>query len=539
MRYLPIPMHFQYLLLRRFPILIAPVFLIIMICGGCSHPSREGTPVKYEQGLTEQAWLMADTGASFDEYFAVQQEAVRLMRAGMSHEDPVAVLEQMAYFLFSAGRLDEAFPYFNEAVDSLHAIPGRQESECVIQLYGDLSQFYERLGMPGKAIEYSDSAMAVSRRLGGVLMGDLWRFRTQIYANNGNTNEAFRCFDMAYDAIRNCREPIDTTLQLAVIDAERANLILSRDPSRDSVDLAVSLLRNISAVDEYHDFTGYDATLGYGLYLQGNKEAGIGMMKSAVDKLRELGDLEMSFLEMRRLIEVYNREKMFDEVSSLYNEYNLLSDSMSRARHNLDLMIAKVRTDVAAKDRENRMLHEKLQDKNHQNLVIVAASVFFAIIAALIIIVSRRYSLKMKQRRDAERARRISAEAYISEAHNERDTALERIETIKREISGQIAASTDILYRPQTLGSNSGQFMRAFNAMYPRYAEDLRRDYPSLTDTDMILCMLIYLKHTTEEISCYLNISRASVNSARYRIRTKVKLTKEDDLNNFLRTREG
>lgn len=370
-------------------------------------------------------------------------------------------------------------------------------------------------------------------------MGDLWRFRTQIYANNGNTPEAFKCFDMAYDAIRNCREPIDTTLQLAVIDAERANLILSRDPSRDSVDLAVSLLRNISAVDEYHDFTEYDAALGYGLYLQGNKEEGIGMMESAVDKLRELGDLEMTFLEMRRLIEVYNREKMFDKVSRLYNEYNLLSDSMSRARHNLDLMIAKVRSDVAAKDRENRVLHEKLQDKHHQNLVIVAASIFFAIIAALIIIVSRRYSLKMKRRRDAERARRISAEACISEAHNERDTALERIETIKREISGQIATSTDILYRPQPLGSNGGQFMRAFNAMYPRYAEDLRRDYPSLTDTDLMLCMLIYLKHTTEEISDYLNISRASVNSARYRIRTKLKLTKEDDLNKFLQTREG
>lgn len=54
---------------------------------------------------------MLDTGAAFDDYFAVQQEAVRQLRAGKSHEDPVAVLEQMAFFLFSAGRLEEAFPY--------------------------------------------------------------------------------------------------------------------------------------------------------------------------------------------------------------------------------------------------------------------------------------------------------------------------------------------------------------------------------------------------------------------------------------------
>lgn len=51
-------------------------------------------------------------------------------------------------------------------------------------LFGDLSQFYERLGMKRKAIGYSDSAMSASRRLGGMLMPDLWRFRTQIFANS-------------------------------------------------------------------------------------------------------------------------------------------------------------------------------------------------------------------------------------------------------------------------------------------------------------------------------------------------------------------
>lgn len=52
--------------MRFLPILIAPVFLILLICGGCGRPSRESKPAEYEQGLTEQAWLMADTGASFD-----------------------------------------------------------------------------------------------------------------------------------------------------------------------------------------------------------------------------------------------------------------------------------------------------------------------------------------------------------------------------------------------------------------------------------------------------------------------------------------
>ncbi len=58
-------------------------------------------------------------------------------------------------------------------------------------LFGDLSQFYERLGMKRKAIVYSDSAMSASRRLSGMLMPDLWRFRTQIFANSSRPGEAF------------------------------------------------------------------------------------------------------------------------------------------------------------------------------------------------------------------------------------------------------------------------------------------------------------------------------------------------------------
>lgn len=58
-------------------------------------------------------------------------------------------------------------------------------------LFGDLSQFYERLGMKRKAIGYSDSAMSASRRLSGMLMPDLWWFRTQIFANSSRPGEAF------------------------------------------------------------------------------------------------------------------------------------------------------------------------------------------------------------------------------------------------------------------------------------------------------------------------------------------------------------
>ncbi|MFS6554952.1 hypothetical protein VPJ68_05575, partial [Parabacteroides distasonis] len=102
-------------------------------------------------------------------------------------------------------------------------------------------------------------------------------------------------------------------------------------------------------------------------------------------------------------------------------------------------MTAKVRADVARKESENRILHEKLQRKQRQTVIITVTAILLVVVAVVIIVIVRRRSLRMKLRRDAERARRISAEAGISEALNERNSALERIKIIKSELSDRAA----------------------------------------------------------------------------------------------------
>lgn len=177
-------------------------------------------------------------------------------------------------------------------------------------------------------------------------------------------------------------------------------------------------------------------------------------------------------------------------------------------------------TVVAAKHRENRMLREKLHAQSRQKTGAVVAFIVVVPAAVAVLIVMRRRARKIRLSRD-----------------DERNSALERIEAIRNEMTGGIDA--DILHCPQGLENNLGPFRRTFLAVYPRFVDDLRRDYPSLTDTDMVFCMLIFLQHSTQEISASLNISRASVNSARYRLRSKLRLAKEESLDQFLQSRQG
>lgn len=87
---------------------------------------------------------------------------------------------------------------------------------------------------------------------------------------------------------------------------------------------------------------------------------------------------------------------------------------------------------------------------------------------------------------------------------------------------------------------NSGVFFRQyFMEIYPHFIPDLRRDFPTVTPNDELISMLIYMKYSSEEIALNLGISRQSVNTARYRLRKKLGLDKETDLDMFMTSRKG
>jgi len=117
------------------------------------------------------------------------------------------------------------------------------------------------------------------------------------------------------------------------------------------------------------------------------------------------------------------------------------------------------------------------------------------------------------------RNERLSAELEQA-AHNE------VIDSVRQKLNPSLLSGEDEL-----------RFRQSFAALYPRFLPGLRKDFPELTKSDELLCMLIYLKQSTDEISLALGISRPSVNSGRSRIRKKLGLQKEESLDEFLQKR--
>ena len=77
-------------------------------------------------------------------------------------------------------------------------------------------------------------------------------------------------------------------------------------------------------------------------------------------------------------------------------------------------------------------------------------------------------------------------------------------------------------------------FNQRFIAVNTGFYERLNKKIPGLSPSDLKVCALIRLNFSGKEMAQLLGISTASVNTARYRLRKKIGLDRDDNLTNFI-----
>jgi len=95
---------------------------------------------------------------------------------------------------------------------------------------------------------------------------------------------------------------------------------------------------------------------------------------------------------------------------------------------------------------------------------------------------------------------------------------------IKAELKSQESAAAD----------NWIAFMFKFEQLYPNFAKKLRRKINNISPTETKLSVLAFLNLSSKEIGSLLGISATSVNQGKYRLKKKIGLEKNTNLNEFL-----
>lgn len=92
------------------------------------------------------------------------------------------------------------------------------------------------------------------------------------------------------------------------------------------------------------------------------------------------------------------------------------------------------------------------------------------------------------------------------------------------------------LHKPRVNDSDGeARFRASFTALYPTFVPRLRTMVPGISRREELLAMLIVLGKDRYQIENILCIAHSSVNMARYRLRQKMQLGRNDQLDTFLR----
>ncbi|UTX48905.1 hypothetical protein [Chryseobacterium sp. MA9] len=118
--------------------------------------------------------------------------------------------------------------------------------------------------------------------------------------------------------------------------------------------------------------------------------------------------------------------------------------------------------------------------------------------------------------------------AYISN-QKKKDQLIEK-QSKKLEV--QVSKSFDQL--TELAASGSPFFLMRFKEIYPEFYESLLLYNSDLTDYDLKLCAYIRMSLTTKEIAKYDNISLRTTETRKYRLKKKLELSQETDLNKWI-----
>lgn len=499
----------------------------ILALAACSRDSAPA-PVSDTDSYHRRAWEMRDTGAPAADFIAMQLRAVEQVREGRCADDPVEVLAQAAFFYEITCDYISAEAYLREAADWLRDHPRHGDTEGVIQLYGNMGSLYADLGMADEALDANTRAMEVSRRLGGRYLTDLYRFRATVFDILDRPDSVIACLDSALAIVNSGDVEGDPDrIRLGII-GERADYILERGLWPDSVDALVARLESLRG-NPYADINGTDFTLGRGYLLQGRADDGIAMMERALDSYRRQGDTHGVDFALPPLIDAYARYGRLDRLAAEFPAYSALQDTLLN-REKLNALIgADMRSRASLLRAENEALRLRHQLAREHTILwgAVAAAVLLAL-GAFIWIQRRAYRRQMA-------AQKEKMEALLAE-RIDLNSRLERLNSLL-ESKERDRAETSMLSLAVLDKTREADFRATFGAVYPRFLPSLRRDYPAITPANELVCMMIYLGKSTDEIALALGISRDSVNKTRYRLRRTFALPRETDLDTFLTTR--
>lgn len=224
-------------------------------------------------------------------------------------------------------------------------------------------------------------------------------------------------------------------------------------------------------------------------------------------------------------------------------------ESLDRARKYTDLYYGQKNqariyaTDAAARIRLVEQ-NARLEKQREIAVIVIGFLMLTILLLWLIFRMRRRQAEKqheeaLMQERHERNLQSIRAQSKVMEESDRMIESIEeKIDEMKgsSKISEESAESLNRLLRIHKSNEENRQgFLKVQQELDTRFRENIKIDFPNLSETQIKLASLIAAGLDSRQIGSILNIEQASVHKSRYRLRTRLGLSKDQSLEEFLR----
>lgn len=253
------------------------------------------------------------------------------------------------------------------------------------------------------------------------------------------------------------------------------------------------------------------------------------------------------------LAECYARTGNHAEASGYYQLAHR-SNSRFTTRRNAGLMSQfRVKYETHEKEQQNLLLRSEVKLKQrtiYYNILIIIVLVLLGFVFFLWILMRHRtFQLQHeadRKQHELDEIRQQEARLLLEEKERQlRQMLVDRQELNRRNeelcnelknlnVQKDMDEIIDILSPRLLTNEEEKNFRRQFASIHPSFVSKLRHACPDITRSEELLAMLIRTKLTTDEIASALGNNRASVHTARSRLRKKFNLAKDISLDQLL-----
>lgn len=411
------------------------------------------------------------------------------------------------------GMMSEAMDLYMTAVD--HAIE-LGDKAGLANVYNLISDIYICWRYPQEAEIYSDKALSIAdevRSSSASVAADIYRIRGKIKKMKGEADSAFYYHNKAqaiYEVLPYNSGNDEADKELGII------LIGSEDPSQRDMGEKL-LLRVIDKAYRVEPRAAAYAHLAQMHHNNGNDEGYRMMMDSMYDLLKGDPDSATYYIDeyvCRYAFEHFLSEGNVDAAGLFWSLF--LQQVDRRSSDNTSRTLAN-----SSKQEIKKQHKVELKESTKLTITVIVSS-----IGIIIILLLSFYAIHKK--------RSHKTISLVTDLENDKKKIAEELqmmaEVIKKldtdGLQGNNPAALPAIFRK----SGESLFREKFEAIYPGFLPELRNQVSNISKSEEILCMMIFLKQDLNQIAYNMGIEKASVNQARYRLRKKMGLTKEESL---------